>query len=174
MLLNARSDAETRRTCGRRFQTPEPDAQALPVLPRRDGTWAIKPNVKIYAAEPLNADDCYRSKTSGILTANIQPPITVADGVKTSIGPSTWPIIRDLVDEVFVVTEDEIKNATRLVWERMKLLIEPTAGLGLAAVLSSRFQEKTGDAQNIGVVLCGGNVDLSSIDWIRESSPNSS
>ncbi|XP_069617474.1 serine racemase [Ranitomeya imitator] len=135
---------------------------------------AIKPNVKIYAAEPLNADDCYRSKTSGILTANIQPPITVADGVKTSIGPSTWPIIRDLVDEVFVVTEDEIKNATRLVWERMKLLIEPTAGLGLAAVLSSRFQEKTGDAQNIGVVLCGGNVDLSSIDWIRESSPNSS
>ncbi|KAG9485827.1 hypothetical protein GDO78_008744 [Eleutherodactylus coqui] len=129
---------------------------------------AIKPDIKIYAAEPLNADDCYRAKMSGVLTPNLQPPVTVADGVKTSIGPNTWPIIRDEVDEVFVVTEDEIKNATRLVWERMKLLIEPTAGLGLATILSRQFQEKTRDIQNIGVVLCGGNVDLGSIDWLKQ------
>ncbi|XP_075710276.1 serine racemase isoform X3 [Rhinoderma darwinii] len=133
---------------------------------------AIKPDVKIYAAEPLNADDCYRSKINGILTPNLHPPITIADGVKTSIGPNTWPIIRDLVNDVFVVTEDEIKSATRLVWERMKLLIEPTAGLGLAAILSSRFQEKARDMQNIGVVLCGGNVDLSSVDWLKPLSSN--
>ncbi|KAM3934108.1 serine racemase [Leptodactylus fuscus] len=135
---------------------------------------AIKPEVKIFAAEPLNADDCYRSKMKGVLTPNPQPPITIADGVKTSIGPNTWPVIRDLVDDVFVVTEEEIKSATRLIWERMKLLVEPTAGLGLAAILSRRFQEKAGDIHNIGVVLCGGNVDLSSMGWLIEPSMNSS
>ncbi|XP_063812201.1 serine racemase-like isoform X2 [Pseudophryne corroboree] len=129
---------------------------------------AIRPDVRIYAAEPSNADDCYRSKMNGILTANPRPPITIADGVKTNIGQNTWPIIRDLVDDVFVVTEEEIKRATRMVWERMKLVIEPTAGLGLAAILSRRFQETAGDIQNICVVLCGGNVDLGSIDWLKE------
>ncbi|XP_077336716.1 serine racemase isoform X2 [Lithobates pipiens] len=128
----------------------------------------IKPDVRIYAAEPLNADDCYRSKVNGVLTPNPKPPTTIADAVKTSIGPNTWPIIRDLVDDVFVVTEEEIKQATQLVWERMKLLIEPTAGLGLAAVLSRRFQETTQDIQNICIILCGGNLDMSSIDWVKE------
>ncbi|XP_069801788.1 serine racemase [Dendropsophus ebraccatus] len=135
---------------------------------------AIKPDIKVYAAEPLNADDCYRSKMNGILNPNLHSPITIADGVRTSIGPNTWPIIRDLVDDVFVVTEDEIKSATRLIWERMKLMIEPTAGLGLATILSSRFQEETKDIQIIGVVLCGGNVDLSSIDWLKEQLSQSS
>ncbi|XP_063812167.1 TLC domain-containing protein 2-like isoform X2 [Pseudophryne corroboree] len=72
-------------------------------------TVAITPDVRIYAAEPSNADDCYRSKMNVILTANPRPPITIADGVKTNIGHYTWPIIRDLVDDVFVVTEEEIK-----------------------------------------------------------------
>lgn len=128
----------------------------------------IKPDVRIYAAEPLNADDCYRSKVNGVLTPNPKHPTTIADAVKTSIGPNTWPIIRDLVDDVFVVTEEEIKQATQLVWERMKLLIEPTAGLGLAAVLSRQFQETTQDIQNICIILCGGNLDMSSIDWVKE------
>ncbi|CAI9554267.1 unnamed protein product [Staurois parvus] len=99
----------------------------------------IKSDVWIFAAEPLNADDCYRSKVNGVLTPNLQPPTTIADGVKTSIDPNTWPVIRDLVVDVFVVTEEEIKHVMQLVWERMKLLIEPTAGLGLAAVLSRHF-----------------------------------
>ncbi|XP_053313068.1 serine racemase [Spea bombifrons] len=129
---------------------------------------AIKPEVRIYAAEPLNADDCYRSKVNGMLTPNLRPPTTIADSVKTSIGPNTWPIIRDLVDDVFVVREEEIKVATRLVWQRLKLLIEPTAGLGLAAVLSSRFKDVGHDLQNVCVVLCGGNIDLGDADWLRE------
>lgn len=65
--------------------------------------------MKVYAAEPSNADDCYQSKLKGELTPNTNPPETVADGVKSSIGTNTWPIIRDLVDDVFTVTEDEIK-----------------------------------------------------------------
>lgn len=74
---------------------------------------ALKPSVKVYAAEPSNADDCYQSKLKGELTPNLHPPETIADGVKSSIGLNTWPIIRDLVDDVFTVTEDEIKVRLR-------------------------------------------------------------
>ncbi|KAG8450788.1 hypothetical protein GDO86_003162 [Hymenochirus boettgeri] len=155
-------------------QVPEVDAVVIPV--GGGGMLAgitiamktIKPEVKIYAAEPLNADDCYRSKMNGKLTPNLQPPITIADSVKTSIGPNTWPVIRDLVDDVFVVSEEEIKVATQLVWERMKLMIEPTSGLGLAAVLSKSFQEVSNNIQNICIVLCGGNIDLQSAEWLHK------
>ncbi|XP_078058921.1 serine racemase-like isoform X2 [Mustelus asterias] len=128
---------------------------------------AQRPQVKIYAAEPENADDCYRSKQAGRLTPNTSPPVTVADAVKTSIGDQTWPIIRDLVDDVFTVSEEEIKRATRLMWERAKLVIEPTAGLGVAAVLSSRFRDLPGPLRNVCVVLSGGNVDLDALDWLQ-------
>ncbi|XP_052659869.1 serine racemase isoform X1 [Harpia harpyja] len=129
---------------------------------------ALRPDVKVFAAEPRNADDCYQSKVRGELTPNLHPPDTIADAVKTSIGPNTWPIIRDLVDDVLTVSEEEIKQATRLVWERMKLLIEPTAGVGVAAVLSEQFQAVPRDVENVCIVLCGGNVDLSSLTWLTD------
>ncbi|NXL50556.1 SRR racemase, partial [Podilymbus podiceps] len=129
---------------------------------------ALRPDVKVFAAEPRNADDCYQSKVRGELTPNLHPPDTIADAVKTNIGPNTWPIIRDLVDDVLTVSEEEIKRATRLVWERMKLLIEPTAGVGVAAVLSERFQAIPRDVENVCIVLCGGNVDLSSLTWLTD------
>lgn len=130
---------------------------------------ALKPSVKVYAAEPSNADDCYQSKRKGELTPNLHPPETIADGVKSSIGLNTWPIIRDLVDDVFTVTEDEIKYATQLVWGRMKLLIEPTAGVALAAVLSQHFQAVSPEVKNICVVLSGGNVDLTALNWVEQA-----
>ncbi|XP_028010875.2 serine racemase isoform X1 [Eptesicus fuscus] len=130
---------------------------------------ALRPTVKVYAAEPLNADDCYKSKLKGELTPNPCPPETIADGVKSSIGLNTWPVIRDLVDDVFTVTEDEIKYATQLVWERMKLLIEPTAAVGVAAVLSQHFQTISPEVKNICIVLSGGNVDLTSITWMKQA-----
>uniref|UniRef100_A0A8C3NY70 Serine racemase n=1 Tax=Cyanoderma ruficeps TaxID=181631 RepID=A0A8C3NY70_9PASS len=131
---------------------------------------ALRPDVKVFAAEPSNVDDCYQSKVRGELTPNLQPRDTIADAVKTSIGPNTWPIIRDLVDDVVTVSEEEIKRATWLVWERMKLLVEPTAGVGLAAVLSERFQAVPWDVQNVCIVLCGGNVDLRSLTWLTDLS----
>lgn len=129
---------------------------------------ALRPDVKVFAAEPRNADDCYQSKLRGELTPNRHTPVTIADAVKTSIGENTWPIIRDLVDDVLTVSEEEIKRATRLVWERMKLLIEPTAGVGVAAVLSEQFQAVPREVENVCIVLCGGNVDLSSLTWLTE------
>ncbi|KAJ7416385.1 Serine racemase [Willisornis vidua] len=131
---------------------------------------ALRPDVKVFAAEPSNVDDCYQSKVRGELTPNLHPRDTIADAVKTSIGPNTWPIIRDLVDDVLTVSEEEIKQATWLVWERMKLLIEPTAGVGLAAVLSEKFQAVPREVENVCIVLCGGNVDLRSLTWLTDLS----
>ncbi|XP_067877838.1 serine racemase-like isoform X1 [Heterodontus francisci] len=162
-------------TIGLEILQQVPDVQAV-VVPVGGGGMvsgiaiaikAQRPQVKIYAAEPENADDCYRSKQSGRLTPNAQPPMTLADAVKTSIGAKTWPIIRDLVDDVFTVSEEEIQQATRLMWERAKLVIEPTAGVGVAAVLSRRFRELPGSLRNVCVVLCGGNVDLDSLEWLH-------
>nr|XP_055165023.1 serine racemase-like [Nyctereutes procyonoides] len=129
---------------------------------------ALRPSVKVNAAEPLNADDCYQSKLKGELTPNPYPSETIAY-VKSSIGLNTWPIIRNLVDDVFTVTEDEIKYATQLVWERMKLLIEPTAGVGVAAVLSQHFQTVSPEVKHICIVLSGGNVDLASLTWVKQA-----
>uniref|UniRef100_K7FI19 Serine racemase n=1 Tax=Pelodiscus sinensis TaxID=13735 RepID=K7FI19_PELSI len=128
---------------------------------------ALRPDVRVYAAEPCNADDNYRSKVTGELTPNLHPPGTIADSVKTNIGPNTWPIIKDLVDDVLTVSEKEIKQTTQLVWERVKLLIEPTAGVGVAAVLSKQFQSVSQEVKKICIVLCGGNVDLDSLAWLN-------
>lgn len=126
-----------------------------------------KPNVKIIAAEPELANDCYVSKKSGILTPNKTFPATIADGVKVSVGENTWPMVRDLVDDVIIVSEEEIKKATLLTMERCKLVVEPTAGVAVAAVLSEKlngclrklFGEDS--PKIITVVLCGGNIDFS-------------
>jgi serine racemase len=88
---------------------------------------------------------------------------SVADGVKTTLGPNTWPVVRDLVDDIFTVTEEEILRATKLVWERLKVCIEPTAGVGVAVAMGDEFNEKytsKSGIHNVGVILCGGNVDF--------------
>ena len=88
------------------------------------------------------------------------PPDTIADGLRTSIGEITWPIIQQHVDDVFTVTEEEIVYGTRLVLERMKVVIEPSSGVVLAAVLTERFKKATAGLKNIAVLLCGGNLDI--------------
>ena len=110
-------------------------------------------------------DDAKRSFQSGKLlqhdaTNQLQ---TVADGLKTTLGPNTWPIVRDLVDDIYTVSEKEILAATKQVWERLKVCIEPSAGVGVAVAQSAAFQEKYGSKNgivNVGIILCGGNVDI--------------
>jgi threonine dehydratase len=84
----------------------------------------------------------------------------VADGLCTTLGSNTFPFVRDMVEEVVTVDEGQIAAGMRLVYERMKLVIEPSAGTGVAVVLSSRFKEIAGENKRVAVVLCGGNVDL--------------
>jgi len=123
----------------------------------------IDPGIRIFAAEPLGADDAARSKAAGKLIPQTGPD-TIADGLLTSMGELTWPIIRDYVERVVTVGEEEIVAAMRLAWERAKLLIEPSAAVAVAAVLSDTFRATEG-IDRVGVVLSGGNVDLDCLPW---------
>lgn len=121
-----------------------------------------KPAVRVFAAEPKNADDAARSMATNERQPQV-PPNSIADGLLTNLGELTWPIIREHVETVFTVTEAEIVAAMRLVWERMKLVIEPSAAVGVAVVLGEAFQAT--NARRVGVVLCGGNVSLDKLYW---------
>jgi threonine dehydratase len=123
----------------------------------------LNPSLRIVAAEPRGADDAARSKAAGVLIPQTGPR-TIADGLLTSLGERTWPIIRDLVERIVTVSEDEIVRAMRLAWERAKLLIEPSAAVAIAAVLAEEFRELAG-VQRVGVVLSGGNVNLDQLPW---------
>lgn len=123
----------------------------------------VRETIRVYGAEPLNADDAARSKAGGVWVPQ-SAPNTIADGLMTSLGQLTWPIIRDRVDGIFTATEDQIRSAMRLVWERMKIIIEPSSAVVVAVVLSDEFKAKEPGA-NIGVVISGGNVSLDKLYW---------
>lgn len=118
--------------------------------------------IKIVLAEPAVLDDAKRSFDSKELKRHAPDNKlqSVADGLKTTLGPNTWPIIRDLVNDVICVSERDILRATKLVWERLKVCIEPSAGVGVAVAMSDEFRTKYGDSKTVGIVLCGGNVDV--------------
>ncbi len=118
---------------------------------------------RVFAGEPAGADDAARSKAAGRLIPQTGPD-TVADGLLTSLGEHTWPLVRDLVDRIFVVDDRRIVASMRLVWERMKLLIEPSSAVPVAALLSEELQDLAG-LERVGVVLSGGNVDLERLPW---------
>ena len=119
--------------------------------------------VRIFAAEPKGADDAARSLAADRLIPQTDPR-TICDGLLTSLGERTWPIIRGHVEQVITATDEEIIAAMRLVWERMKLLIEPSSAVAVAAVLSPAFKSLDG-LQRVGVILSGGNADLDHLPW---------
>ena len=123
----------------------------------------LAPEVRVIAAEPTGADDAARSLASGRLVPQTAPK-TIADGLRTSLGKHTWPILRDHLDRVVTVGEDEIRSAMRLAWERAKLLIEPSSAVALAALLGDELRGTAGLGR-VGVVLTGGNVDLERLPW---------
>ena len=123
----------------------------------------VKPALKIVGAEPKNVDDAFRSKQAGErLDFGGANPNSVADGLKTLLGDNTWPVVRDLVDDIITVDEAAIADATKLIWGRMKLCIEPSAGVGVAVATGADLAAKYPPSAfpNVGVILCGGNLDL--------------
>lgn len=115
----------------------------------------FSPSTQVIAGEPAGSDDAYRSLKSGkIEQAQSQ---SIADGLLTTLGDKTFPIIKDLVKEVITVTDNEIIDAMRLIWERMKIIVETSCAVPLAAVLNSK---KKFAGKNVGIILSGGNVDL--------------
>jgi threonine dehydratase len=126
-------------------------------------TQGLDPALRIFAGEPAGADDAARSKAAGRFLPQTGPR-TVADGLLTSLGELTWPVLRDRVERVITVSEEEIVSAMRLAWQRAKLLIEPSAAVALAAVLSEQFRGLDGLGR-VGIILSGGNVDLDALPW---------
>ncbi len=118
-------------------------------------------NIKVIGGEPFEVDDAYRSFHSGKIETN-KTTNTIADGLKTVLGDCTFPIIQKYVADIIRVTEEEIVSAMRLIWERMKIVVEPSSAVALAALLreKSRFQGK-----KVGIIISGGNVDLSNLPF---------
>jgi len=118
-------------------------------------------NCKTIGGEPLEVDDAYRSLKSGEIETNITAN-TIADGLKTQLGDQNFPIIQKHVETIIRVTEDEIIEAMRLVYERMKLIIEPSSAVPVAALLSDKkmFEDK-----KVGIIVSGGNVDLGKLPF---------
>ena len=120
----------------------------------------ICPNVRIFGVEPVQAADTALSLARGERTA-IAPPDTIADGLRITIpGRLTFPIVQAHVEQVITVSEAEIVTGMRYVIERMKQVIEPSAGTGPGAILAGKLPA---DVKRVGVVLCGGNVEMSTL-----------
>ncbi|MCC6551443.1 MAG: pyridoxal-phosphate dependent enzyme [Polyangiaceae bacterium] len=118
-------------------------------------------SARVFGAEPAAADDAFRSLQAGrILPSN--DPVTVADGLRTSLGELPFAILRSRGVEIVTVGEDEIVAAMRLLWERMKVVVEPSAAVPAAAVLGGKIP-----GARIGVILSGGNVDLERLPWLQ-------
>jgi threonine dehydratase len=136
-------------------------------------TKAIRADVRVYGCEPERADDAYRSLATGALQS-LESSDTIADGLRASLAPRTFAILRRHIESILLVTEEEIISAAHLVWERMKMIIEPSSAVAVAPLLkpgvvaSLYLPKRSGAAPpRLGVILSGGNVDLSSLPWAR-------
>jgi threonine dehydratase len=123
----------------------------------------LSPTTKIFAAEPKNADDAYRSFKAGHIIAD-DAPQTVADGLKVPLKELTWHFVSNYVEDILVASEDEIVDAMYLVWQRMKIVIEPSSAVPLATILKNR---ELFVGKRVGVILTGGNVDLKKLPWMQ-------
>ncbi|KAH9833840.1 tryptophan synthase beta subunit-like PLP-dependent enzyme [Rhodofomes roseus] len=122
--------------------------------------------VRVFGAEPAGADDCARGLGEGRRREDVKAE-TIADGLRTPVGVLNFPIIQEKVERVIVVSDEEIVDAMRLIWERLKLVVEPSGATAFAAVRSKAFQE-LGVAGPVGVIISGGNIDLSQpLPWSR-------
>ncbi len=122
----------------------------------------ISPKTKIYAAEPLNADDAARSFRAGHIIAD-DAPETVADGLKVPLKELTWHFVSNYVTDILIATEEEIVDAMYLTWQRMKIVIEPSSAVPLATILKNK---EIFAGKRVGVILTGGNVDLKKLPWM--------
>ncbi len=121
----------------------------------------LSPTTRVIAGEPAGADDAFRSLEQGRILPSVAPK-TIADGLLTSLGELTFPIIRDNVERIVLVSEPGIISAMRLIWERMKLLVEPSSAVPLAAIMENKAVFAN---QRVGVIVSGGNVDLEKLPW---------
>ncbi|PLX38674.1 MAG: serine dehydratase [Hyphomicrobiales bacterium] len=121
----------------------------------------IAPDVQIYAAEPEQADDAYRSFKAGHIIAD-DAPVTVADGLKVPLKELTWHFVSNHVTDILTASEEEIVDAMKLIWKRMKIVMEPSSAVPLATILKNKHLFA---GKRVGVIITGGNVDLDALPW---------
>lgn len=156
-------------TCAKELLEDQPDLEIIIAPVGGGGLMAgtalsvhyMKPSVDVYAGEPEGANDTYLSMQSGVHT-KVANPSSIADGLLAGMGDKNFAIIKPLVKEVFVVTDDEIVAAMRLIWERMKIIIEPSCAVPVAALLKNK---EVFAGKKVGVILTGGNVDLAKLPF---------
>lgn len=124
-------------------------------------TKELKPEVKVFAGEPKGADDAYRSFKAGKIIPQTNP-VTIADGLLTSLGELTFEAITKYVDDIFTVSEESIVEAMKLVWQHMKIIIEPSSAVPLAAIMENK---KVFAGKKTGIIVSGGNVDLTCLPF---------
>jgi threonine dehydratase len=115
----------------------------------------------VFGAEPKNADDAYQSLKAGHIVT-LDRYDTIADGLRANLAPRTFAILSRLVDEISTVTEPEIVAAMKLLWERMKIVVEPSGAVSAAPALNRRIHA---EGKRVGIILSGGNVDLASLPF---------
>ncbi|OIO13406.1 MAG: serine dehydratase [Flavobacteriaceae bacterium CG1_02_35_72] len=118
-------------------------------------------NCQTIAGEPLKVNDAYRSFKSGIIESN-ESTNTIADGLRTQLGTNNFPIIQKYVSDIICVSEPEIIEAMKLIWERLKIVVEPSSAVAFAAILHDKIRFKN---KKIGIILSGGNVDLANLPF---------
>ena len=121
----------------------------------------LKPGIKVFGAEPENADDTYRSILNNKIMSN-ETTDTIADGLRAQVGTVTFPIIKENVNKILLVSEEMIISSMYMIWQRLKIIIEPSCSIVLAALMlnSNKFLNK-----KVGLILTGGNYDLKQIPW---------
>ena len=135
------------------------------------GAKGLRPDIRVFGCEPERADDAYRSLSSGTLQS-LESSDTIADGLRASLAPRTFAILRDNVERILLASEEELIAAMRMVWERMKIIIEPSSAVAIAPLLkpdavASLDLPKRADGMppKLGVIFSGGNVDLTSLPF---------
>jgi len=126
-----------------------------------------KQRIRLIAGEPEMADDAYRSMQSGTIVPSVNPR-TIADGLLTSLGSLTFPIVQERVEQIVTVSEQGIIDAMRFVWERLKIIIEPSAAVAVGVLWEKKIDLA---GLNVGVILSGGNVDLEKLPWQAAEEP---
>ncbi|HEY6456799.1 MAG TPA: pyridoxal-phosphate dependent enzyme [Steroidobacteraceae bacterium] len=121
----------------------------------------VNPQIRIFGAEPASADDAWRSRNAGVITP-VTRPSSIADGLLATIAPSTFEVIRTQVGAIGTVTEAQIVAAMRRIWEELKITVEASSAVPLAAVLNGSLPVA---GQRVGIILTGGNVDLQRLPW---------
>ena len=156
-------------TCAKELMEDEPNLDMI-ICPVSGGgllsgtllaAKGMKPEIMVYGAEPSEADDAYRSLKSGKIETN-KSIDTICDGLRAQLGTVPFPIIQEFVDGIITVTEEEIISAMRMIWERMKIIVEPSSAITLGGLLKKPAIFK---GKRVGLIISGGNVDLEKLPW---------